>query len=76
MLQVGLDGSDDHPCLEGDEFYSNEGDANPGINHDTFVEDAIQDLDNAAIRTESLDGHAAPPSDDPSGARRMPRTGA
>jgi len=45
VLEVGINGRDDYAGLYRNQVNADQGNADPGINNDTFVEYSIQNID-------------------------------
>jgi hypothetical protein len=58
ILQVGINGCNDHAGFNGDEIDADERHSNPGIDDDAFVEHSIQNVNEAGSPCCSLNGHA------------------
>jgi hypothetical protein len=45
IFQIGVNGGDDYARFDGNQINSDQGDTNPGINDDSFVQYAIENID-------------------------------
>src|SRR5437879_1345854 len=57
VLPIRRDRRDDDTSLDGDEVDADERDAHPGVDDDALVEHAIQNVDEAAPGSRSLNSH-------------------
>ena len=44
ILQVCLDTGDDHASLNSEDFQAEQGDPDPGIDHNTLIQDTVENL--------------------------------
>src|SRR5581483_4366099 len=59
--QVGVDRGDDDAGFDGDQVDADERDAYPGVDDDAFVEDAVEDVDEARAAGCSFNWHLVGP---------------
>jgi hypothetical protein len=57
IFQVRVDGSYDDTSLDRDQIDTYEGDAHPGVDHDSFIQHPVEDIDQARPTRNSFDRH-------------------
>jgi len=61
-MLVGLDGGHDDAGFNGDQVDAHDGNAHPGIDHNTLVQDTVQDIEDARRTWCSLNRQSVTPS--------------
>ena len=57
VSHVGRDRGDHDACFDGDEIDPGRGHTNPGVDDDSFVEHAIENVDDAGRGADTMKGH-------------------
>src|SRR5262249_6992839 len=59
VLQVCVDRRDDDTCFDGDEVDADQRDADPGVDDNSLVEHAVEDVDETGAAGCTFNGHRA-----------------
>ena len=62
VLQVGIDGRDHDARFDRDQVDADQGNSNPGVDHDAFIQDSIQYINQTGTAGNTFNCHANPPA--------------